>query len=119
VFKLLDAAYDAGRSEVALKFKLVDSATCIVVSHNVQRSVVIGLLDENDVLRPCGNVTIPANHSVPDIGQLVEVSFMYYTGKAFEQPVFEGPRNDLNRDDARLDQIKRVKPANVLELEFV
>lgn len=118
VFKRLDATYGAGRSKDALKFKLVDQATCIVLSHNVQRSVVIGLVDENNHLKPQGNVTIPANHAVPGVGQLVDIEFLYFTGTAFEQPVFLGPRTDLSREDARLDQITRVRPANVLELEF-
>lgn len=118
VFKRLDAAYDAGRSEAALKFKLVDSATCIVLSHNVQRSVVIGLLDENNELKALGNVTIPANHKVPEIGQLIEVSFLYFTGRAFEQPIYQGPRTDLHGGAARIDQVKRVKPVDVPTLEF-
>jgi bifunctional non-homologous end joining protein LigD len=110
VFKRLLAPYTSGRSDDALKFKLVDTATCIVVSHNVQRSVVIGLLV------PKGNCTIPPNHPVPPVGALVDVGFLYYTGAAFEQPVYERQRNDLGLDAARADRITRVKP--VIASEF-
>jgi len=117
VFKRLDSPYEAGRSKAALKFKLVDQATCIVVSHNVQRSVVVGLLDAGGRLKPLGNVTIPGNHEIPAVGQLAEIEFLYFTGNAFEQPVYLRQRTDLNREDARLDQVTRIKPANALALE--
>jgi bifunctional non-homologous end joining protein LigD len=116
VFKRAMAPYQAGRSADALKFKLTDSATCIVVQQNTQRSVVLGLLDAQGALVEQGNVTIPANHAVPGVGALVEVQFLYYTGKAFEQPVYLGPRTDLLREDARIDQITRIKPANATEM---
>jgi len=110
VFKRLMAPYGAGRSEDALKFKLTDSVTCIVVRRNQQRSVVVGLLNGQGVLRECGNVTIPSDYAVPDPDDLVEVRFLYFTGKAFEQPVYQGKRTDIPREDARFGQIKRVKP---------
>lgn len=112
VFKRARAAYGAGRSADALKFKLTDSATCIVVRQNTQRSVVLGLLDAQGDLIEQGNVTIPANHQMPQPGALVEISFLYYTGKAFEQPVYGGERKDLVRDDAQISQITRIKPVS-------
>lgn len=118
VFKRALSSYTSGRSDDALKFKLVETATCIVVSHNVQRSVVIGLLDDTGVLLPKGNCTIPPNHPVPLVGALVDVSFLYFTGQAFEQPVFECQRTDLERDAARADRITRVKPAAMSEFSL-
>ena len=117
VFKLLSAPYEAGRSNYALKFKLVDQVTCIVMSKNRQRSVVIGLVDASGTMKPFGNVTIPSNHEVPDQNDLIEVQFLYFTGQAFEQPVYLGKRADLDVADANTDQIKRIKPVIVQELE--
>jgi bifunctional non-homologous end joining protein LigD len=116
VFKRATAKYCPGRSQDALKFKLTDSATCVVVRQNPQRSVVLGMLDEHGSLREQGNVTIPANHPIPDVNDLVEVSFLYYTGQAFEQPVYCGKRSDLVLADARIDQITRRKPGVTKEL---
>ena len=113
VFKKLSAPYGAGgRSKDALKFKLVDEATCVVMAINQQRSVVLGLLDAQRKLVPQGNVTIPVNHDIPVVGSLIEVSFLYYTGKAFEQPVYVKPRPDLSQEDARMGQITRIKPVD-------
>jgi bifunctional non-homologous end joining protein LigD len=109
-FKRLSGIYEAGRSDDALKFKLTESATCIVVRQNTQRSIVLGLLNADGQLVEQGNVTIPANHRMPEPEALVEVEFLYYTGKAFEQPVYGGERTDLTRADARIDQITRHKP---------
>lgn len=119
VFKRKLSRYSSGRSVDALKFKLVDTATCIVVSHNVQRSVVIGLLDATGVLVPKGNCTIPPNHPVPPVGALVDIGFLYFTGNAFEQPVYERQRTDLERDAARADRITRVKPAAMSEFALM
>ncbi|MES2027112.1 MAG: hypothetical protein V4448_16295 [Pseudomonadota bacterium] len=114
--KRASSTYSAGRSKDALKFKLTDSATCIVVRRNAQRSVALGLRDASGVLIEQGNVTIPANHAVPEVGSLVEVEFLYYTGSAFEQPVYGGVRTDLSEEDARIDQITRIKPGISLEM---
>ncbi len=116
VFKRTMAPYQAGRSDDALKFKLTESATCFVLHQNIQRSVVLGLLNAQGRVIEQGNVTIPANHPVPMLGALVEVQYLYYTGKAFEQPVYLGLRADLRREDARIDQITRIKPANATEM---
>lgn len=115
VFKRVLAPYGAGRSDDALKFKLTDSATCIVVRRNSQRSVVVGMLNAQGALTEYGNVTIPGNYVVPNPDDLIEVQFLYFTGQAFEQPVYQGKRTDLPRADARLEQIKRVKPPLVQE----
>ncbi len=114
--KRASSTYSAGRGKDALKFKLTDSATCIVVRRNAQRSVVLGLRNASGVVIEQGNVTIPANHAVPDVGALVEVEFLYYTGSAFEQPVYGGVRTDLCEEDARIDQITRIKPGASLEM---
>lgn len=114
VFKRLDAAYDAGRSEVSKKYKLVDSSTCIVLAHNQQRSVQIGMTDGVDgPVIPVGNVTIPANKDIPAVGSLVEVEYLYYNpGGSLEQPVYLQQRTDVTRESAVTAQIRRVKPTS-------
>lgn len=113
VFKRRAAPYGAGRSNDSLKFKFLESSTCIVVSRNQQRSVQIGLLsaDGRGQLVCLGNVTIPANHDVPEPGELVEVQYLYFNpGGAFEQPVYLGKRNDISREEATFAQVTRLKP---------
>lgn len=110
------APYAAGRSGDALKFKLTESATCIVVRQNTQRSIVLGLLDANGVLVEQGNVTVPVNYGMPEPDELVEVRYTYYTGKAFNQPVYGGKRTDQVRADANISQITRFKPGVLTEM---
>lgn len=113
VFKKRSAAYEPGRSNSSLKFKHQETSTCIVVARNRQRSVQLGLLsaDGQEQLVNVGNVTIPANHDVPEEGALVEVQYLYFNpGGAFEQPVYLGPRTDINREEATFAQVMRLKP---------
>ena len=56
-----------------------------------------------------GYVTIPVNHEMPEVGALVEVSYMYrYDDGALEQPVYKGLRTDLEYEPD-ISQIKRIK----------
>ena len=111
VYKRLDANFEAGRSTAAIKDKFVESATCIVLKQNPQRSVVVGLLDDTGRVLDLGSVSIPADHAVPAIDDLVEVRYLYrYEEGCFEQPVYLGIRSDLDRSDATLAQVKRIKP---------
>jgi bifunctional non-homologous end joining protein LigD len=111
VLKLMSAPYEPGRSDTVLKFKFTETSTCIVIARNAQRSVNIGLIDAAGQVRSVGNVTIPANFSVPDAGELVEIQFLYFNpGGAFEQPVYLGPRNDVTRDECHFGQVLRLKP---------
>jgi len=110
VIKLLDAPFESGKNDNSKKHKFVECATCLVLRKNAQRSVAVGLLDKDGALVDLGKVTIPTNHGVPAVDALVEVQYLYrYDAGAFEQPVYLGPRTDLDRDDARLSQIKRIK----------
>lgn len=57
-----------------------------------------------------GNVTISENFTVPDVGSLVEIRFLYrYEFGCFEQPVYLGSRTDIDVDDAVVSQITRIK----------
>lgn len=111
VFKRRDSFYVPGRPNSGgdqLKHKFVESATLVVVGSNKdKRSVKIAGYDEN--LQPVnlGNVTIPANHEVPEKGAIVEVRYLYaYKGGSLYQPVYLGVRNDQTIDDCVISQLK-------------
>jgi bifunctional non-homologous end joining protein LigD len=109
VFKRLDAAFETGKCLSSLKHKFVESATCIVLRQNQQRSVAVGLRD-GDVMLDLGNVTIPANFAVPEVGVLVEVRYLYrFENGCFEQPVYLGMRTDIDEEEAVVSQITRIK----------
>ena len=111
VYKEVTTPYLGGRSDAVFKFKLVESATCIVTGANAGRSVGIALLNAANDLVPVGNVTIPSNHAMPQSNDLVEVAFLYFNpGGSLEQPVYQGPRNDILREECMITQIKRLKP---------
>ncbi len=96
VFKNLFAEWYPGRPSrggASMKFKFWESCSCIVLGVNPdRRSVVVGL-DGVSI----GNVTIPPNHEVPDVGSVVEVRYLYVAGKggSLYQPVYLGVRNDV------------------------
>lgn len=95
----------------ALKFKLYESATCLVTAINNQRSVALSLrtTDGNDIA--VGNVTIPANHAIPAVGACVEVRYLYmYEGGSLFQPTYLGARGDITTDECSLAQVTRFAP---------
>jgi bifunctional non-homologous end joining protein LigD len=55
-----------------------------------------------------GNVTIPANHSIPRVGEVVEVQFLYAHRESdvLVQPVYLGKRDDVDADECRVSQLK-------------
>ncbi len=124
VFRRKDGAYRPGEassvdSAVLIKFKFKESATCIVSSvSNKKRSVGLSLLDADGGEVGVGNVTIPANKDVPNVGDIVEVRFLYkFESGSLFQPVFLGPRVDQDRADALLRKIVRVKRKSAVALE--
>lgn len=115
VAKNANAPYVQGRSVDTLKFKFIETVTCIVIGHNLKRSVQIALLDAKQNILKAGNVTIPANKPIPELDGLVDVQFLYWSGNAFEQPIYDpddkGLRLDIDREECTLDQITRFKPS--------
>ena len=110
VFKNLNAPFSAGRPNSGgsqLKFKFVESASFIVTGHNDKRSVTLGLYD-GDSLVPAGNVTIPPNHAIPNVGEVVETRYLYAHRQsgAIYQPVYLGPRTDIPAAECCVDQLK-------------
>jgi bifunctional non-homologous end joining protein LigD len=110
VFKDMNAPFSPGRPNSGgsqLKFKFVETASFMVSGVNAKRSVTLGLYD-GDRLVPAGNVTIPPNHAIPDVGDVVECRYLYAYKEsgAIYQPVYLGPRTDIPLSECGVDQLK-------------
>jgi bifunctional non-homologous end joining protein LigD len=110
VFKRLDAPYTPGRPNSGgsqLKFKFVATASVVVARINAQRSVGLKLLKGRSWV-PCGNVTIPANQDIPQVGSIVEVRYLYAyrQSNALYQPLYLGPRDDVTAAECLVSQLK-------------
>jgi bifunctional non-homologous end joining protein LigD len=114
VFKRLSAPYTPGRpnsggDQLKLKFTESVSAICLGVNGD-KRSVSIGLFDDSGESICVGNVTIPANHPVPQEAQVVEVRYLYFfKGGSLFQPVYLGARDDVLTSECLMSQIQRFK----------
>lgn len=121
VFKRRDMVYSPGRPNSggpALKFKFKESSTaiCLGDSGDGKRSIRLGLLSSDGDIVNVGKVTVPPNQPVPQSNDLVEVQYLYkYENGALFQPVLLGIRDDQNREDCTLAQVKRIK--NKIEAE--
>lgn len=110
VFKRLDAPYIAGRPNsggTQLKHKFTATLSAVVSKLNKQRSVEIRLFGEPG-WQIAGNVTIPANHVTPGVGQVVEVRYLYAfreSGILF-QPAYLGKRDDVDKMECTVSQLK-------------
>ena len=117
VFKRLDAEYTPGRPSSGgnqIKFKFTDRVTAFVLKVNEgKRSVSMGLYDESGKEITVGNVTILPNFDIPAVGQLIEVQYLYaYSGGSLYQPVYLGPRLDIEKSACTLERLK-FKPAGL------
>ena len=110
VFKLLDAPYTPGKPNSGgpqLKFKFVATLSAVVAKVNARRSVAVGLFNGRSLVS-CGNVTIPSNHAIPPVGAVVEVRYLYAhrDSLALYQPVYLGPRDDVEPGECLVSQLK-------------
>ena len=110
VFKEIDAPYSAGRPNSGgsqLKFKFVETASFIVTARNEKRSVTLCLFDRHELVH-AGNVTIPPNHAVPAVGEVIECRYLHAFRKSgsIYQPVYLGKRCDIPQGDCTTDQLK-------------
>ena len=110
VFKRHTACYVPGRPASGgdqLKLKFTATASCIVAGANgTRRSVKLDLLDGRKRIG-IGNVTIPANHPIPAVNQIVEVRYLYaYPGGSLYQPVYLGKRDDIEVAACTTHQLK-------------
>ena len=108
VFKHLDAEWSAGRPAsggTALKCKFWATCSCVVARVNARRSVEIALGGAS-----VGNVTIPPNHNIPAVGQVVEIRYLYVTGVggSLYQPVYLGVRDDVRAEECTVER-QRIK----------
>ena len=110
VFKRLDAPFAPGKPNSGgsqLKFKFVAEVSVVVAKINIQRSVEVSLLKGRSLLS-CGNVTIPSNHEIPRVGDVVDVRYLYAyrDSLALYQPVYLGPRDDVEPGECLVSQLK-------------
>lgn len=105
-----ESEYTPGRPNSGgpcLKLKFYASATCVVSGlHPTKRSVELTVMDED---RPVnvGNCTIPPNYDIPNLGDLVEIKYLYaYRGGSLYQPQYKGVRTDVTVDACTFDQLK-------------
>jgi bifunctional non-homologous end joining protein LigD len=92
VFKLRDAAYLDGRTEVGVKFKFWKSASFIVTDLEIAKGTV--------GLGSFGRCSFPFAGVWPKVGDIVEVRYLLVTkaGK-LSQPALLGVRHDLTAAD--------------------
>ena len=109
MFKLLDAPYTPGRPNSGgsqLKHKFVATLSAVVAKVNAQRSVGLSLLN-HEGWQPIGNVTIPANHQVPQVGAVVDTRYLHaYRDGSLYQPVYLGERSDVRQEECVVSQLK-------------
>ena len=117
VFKFIHSHYSPGRPNSGgdmLKFKFVADATVQVTSISKgKRSVGVSVMsfdDEGKVngATTVGNVTIPPNYDVPELGDIVSVEYLYAfpDGGCLFQPVYKGKRTDQDFTDCNINQLK-------------
>ncbi len=109
VFKRLDAPYTPGRPNSGgpqLKHKFYATLSAVVSKINTQRSVEIRLFGK-DGWSLAGNVTIPPNATIPVVGKVIEVRFLYATASGIlYQPVYLGERSDIEQHECVRSQLK-------------
>ena len=110
VFKRLDAPYTPGRPNSGgpqLKHKFYATCSAVVSKTNDKRSVELRLLNGKG-WHSVGNVTIPVNFAVPEVGQVVEIRYLYAfkESNALYQPVYLGTRRDIEIHECVLSQLK-------------
>ncbi|EPX83938.1 WGR domain-containing protein [Salipiger mucosus] len=114
VLRPADSVYAEGRQPVAFKMKYIESCTARVKARNGEKSSVrLEMLDGDDWIE-VGNVTIPQGvEQFPEAGQLIEVEYLYaYEGGSLYQPVFKGPRTDVDDEACRLGTLKFKREAD-------
>lgn len=109
VFKQRRAPYTSGRPSTGgtqLKHKFYATLSAVVAKVNTQRSVALRLLN-HEGWQPVGNVTIPANQRIPQVGTVVEVRYLYaYRDGSLYQPIYLGERTDVDEHECVVSQLK-------------
>ena len=110
VLRHRDSIYTPGQPNSggdALKVKFWKDITCRVsAGREGKSSVGLELLNGTGDWVSVGNVSIPANAEIPEIGSLIDVRYLYaFEGGSLFQPVFKGPRADIEPEECRLDRL--------------
>jgi bifunctional non-homologous end joining protein LigD len=117
VYKDLRAPFSPGKNTQSFRSKFWETATVFVDKHNDQRSVSVyvtatnGINASQDERINLGNVSIPVNHAIPEVGSMVEVRYLYWNeGGSLIQPTYLGVRTDVEAHTVTTEQIRRIKP---------
>ena len=115
VFKRRSSPYTPDRPASGgdqFKYKFYATLSAVVSKINDKRSVELQLLDQSKGWVTAGNVTIPANQSIPEVNAVVEIRYLYAFRESgcLYQPVFLGGRTDVDSNDCTVSQLK-YKPA--------
>ncbi len=112
VFKMKQSSYVPGRpysKGTHLKFKFYATASFVVLGINDKRSVLLSLWDKNvNAYLATGNCTIPVNHEIPKVGDVVEAKYLYAfreSGNVY-QPSYLGKREDVDAIECTTEQLK-------------
>ena len=106
VFKLLSAAYRAGKNGQHKKFKFVKTLTAkvLAVRENGKDSVTLGLVEDGQWLT-VGRTTA-VGQGPYQVGDLVEVRYLYATeGRQLFQSVLLGRRDDITEAECTVSQL--------------
>jgi bifunctional non-homologous end joining protein LigD len=89
------------------KLKFYASATVQVAAHHDTKRSVSMTIKTGNIWSNIGNCTIPPNHDIPKVGDLIEVKYLYaYPGGSLYQPQYKGLRTDQTMDAANENQLK-------------
>lgn len=93
---------ERGMVRVGDAWNVIDNAHKTV---RQKRSVAVSV-DSPDGFVPVGNVTVPPNYELPNVGDYVEIKYLYFNpGGALYQPQYLGVR-----DDVEIDLLSSLKP---------
>jgi bifunctional non-homologous end joining protein LigD len=115
VFKRINSPYRAGRPNAGghqFKLKFVATLSAVVARVNDKRSVSVSLLDGDEPWRSSawvyvGDCAIPPNKEIPNVGDVVEIRYLYATaGRRIYQPVYLGVRDDILPSECTISQMK-------------
>lgn len=110
VFKRKNAPYSPSRPASGgsqHKYKFEEVCSVHVSARNNKRSVAVECWhNDNDTPIALGDITIPANHDIPNVGDIVNVRYLYkYENGSLFQTTYLGTRTDQTTPD-RLHQFK-------------
>ncbi len=112
VFKRLSAPYTSGRPASGgdqLKFKFWAEPAAVIVSKiNAKSSFGMEMLNDQGERVFVGNCTVPVNKDMPQVGDIVEVKYLYIVaeGGHLYQPFYLGPKDAGQISDCYTRQLK-------------